>query len=208
MMETGNPSWKSPTSVTHYHYSYVNFVARETLSHCHLNPFSHDKLGNAMKTGGHISLLHFTFKGLGGCNLNTFSTKFTKKNLKKLHFTKTQNKLMLPFQGQTQNAGKFKQSKPNPDCWRPPRSSILKFVASIIWSHPYYLWDICQLLPANPIIHKDKSNPVAVVGGPLNNTETVQKLAEHTMSLQCSQTWRLSYSFNQPSLQLPKSLLC
>ena len=125
MMETGNPSWKSPTSVTHYHYSYVNFVARETLSHCHLNPFSHDKLGNAMKTGGHISLLHFTFKGLGGCNLNTFSTKFTKKNLKKLHFTKTQNKLisfvlMLPFQGQTQNAGKFKQSKPNPDCWRPP----------------------------------------------------------------------------------------
>ena len=42
-----------------------------------------------------------------------------------------------------------------------------------------------KLLPANPIIHRDKSNPVAVVGGPLNNK--AQKLAAHTMSRQqCS----------------------
>ena len=216
MEGTGN----SFVEITNFRYSLSLLIRKfcgqgNPMSLSPENPFSHDKL---MQWKPEVTFHFFTshLRDFKAAILTHFQQNSHKK-LKKLHFTKVQNKLIsfvfifyaFKVKHKTrENSNSRNRIRIAGARLLISRSSILKFVASIIWSHPYYLWDICQLLPANPIIHKDKSNPVAVVGGPLNNTETVQKLAEHTMSLQCSQIWRLSYSFNQPSLQLPKSLLC
>ena len=129
--------------VTIITYSYVNFVARETPCHCHLNPFSHDKL---MQWKPEVTFHFFTshLRDFKAAILTHFQQNSHKK-LKKLHFTKVQNKLIsfvfifyaFKVKHKTrENSNSRNRIRIAVALLLISRSSILKFVASILRPHP------------------------------------------------------------------------
>ena len=147
MEGTGN----SFVEITNFRYSlsllirklYVNCVARETPCRCHLNPFSHDKL---MQWKPEVTFHFFTshLRDFKAAILTHFQ-KNSHKKLKKLHFTKVQNKLIsfvfifytFKVKHKTrENSNSRNRIRIAVALLLISRSSILKFVASILRPHP------------------------------------------------------------------------